>query len=155
MYVAYTRASPRHPCVSARHSDVSKTLWASIGDAWLSLDASEVYSRRPAAYPPDISGENGCMADARCIGDTPLGDGVSRYVRASPIHREMYPIHPGVSHTLRVSGRRPGVYRHTGCLRYTPVSGRHPRVYGIRRWQPGVSRRPRVYRIHAGVFNTP
>jgi hypothetical protein len=45
----------------------------------------------------------------------------------------MYPIQPGVSHTLQVSGRRPGVFTDTRDVCDTPVSTRHPRVYGIRR----------------------
>ena len=56
-----------------------------------------VYRRRPAAYPRHI----GCMADAmyrRHHLVTP------RDALASPMHREVSTIHPGVSHTLWMSG---------------------------------------------------
>ena len=52
----------------------------------------------------------------------------------SPIHREVSTIHPGVSHTLQVSGRRRRLQKHgVATIRRRPVSGRRSRVYGIRR----------------------
>ena len=125
MYLIHPGVS-QTPCVSARHSDVYLRHFGRLGDAWVSLDASEAYRRRPAAYPRHI----GCMADAMyrrhhlVYLDTP---GRLLYIA------KCIPYTLASRHTLRVSGRRPGVYTDTRDVCDTPLSTRRPRVYGIRR----------------------
>ena len=142
MYLIHPGVS-QTPCVSARHSDVYLRHFGRLGDAWVSLDASEAYRRRPAAYPRHI----GCMADAM-------------YRR----HHLVYLDTPGrllyiakcIPYTL-ASGRRCRCLGDAGVYRHPWASGRHvvsTDTQGCMGYAD-VSRRPRVYPIHSGVFNTP
>ena len=125
MYLIYLSVS-QTPCVSARHSDVYLRHFGRLGDALVSARRLRVYRRRPAAYPRHI----GCMADAMyrrhhlVYPDTP---GCLLYIAKCIPYSLASPIRCGCL------GDAPASLQTRGMVCDTPVSTRHPRVYGIRR----------------------